>query len=87
MLYSKFGEAGNVAAWPRQALDKSGPDRVDGDREHDWHGAGHRQQRHHCRGAMSQDDVGRKRGQLRRMPANLHGIGRRPPNVDPHILT
>ena len=34
---------------------------------------------------MGQDDVGRERGQFRRVPANLGGIGRGPAGVDAHV--
>ena len=34
---------------------------------------------------MGQDDVGRERGQFRRMTANVGGIGRGPAGVDPHV--
>ena len=35
--------------------------------------------------AMGQDDVGRERGQFRRVPANFGGIGRGPAGVDAHV--
>jgi hypothetical protein len=34
-------EAGDIAARPRQAFDEAAADRVNGLREHDWHGAAH----------------------------------------------
>ena len=68
-------ETGGVAARPRQAVDEAGADRIGDDREHDRHGAGRLQQRPHGRGAMGQDDVGRERGQFRRVSANVGGIG------------
>ena len=34
---------------------------------------------------MGQDDVGRERGQFRRVSANVGGIGRGPARVDPHV--
>ena len=60
-------------------------DPVDDEREHNWHSAGRLQQRPQGRGARGEDDVGRKRGQLRRVPANLCGIGRGPAGVDAHV--
>ena len=78
-------ETGGVAARPRQAVDEAGPDRIDDGREHDRHGAGRLQQRPHGRGGMGQDDVGRERGQFRRVLANLGGIGRGPAGVDSHV--
>ena len=78
-------ETGGVAARPRQAVDEAGADRIADDREHDRHGAGRLQQRPHGRGAMGQNDVGRERGQFRRVSANFGGIGRGPAGVDPHV--
>ena len=78
-------EPGGVAARPRQAVDEAGADRIDDDREHDRHGAGRLQQRPHGRGGRGQDDVRRERGQFRRVPANLGGIGRGPAGVDAHV--
>jgi hypothetical protein len=40
-------ESGDVAAGPRQAVDKTSAHRIGGDREHDRHGAGRLQQRSH----------------------------------------
>ena len=34
---------------------------------------------------MGQNDVGRERGQFRRLSANLGGIGRGPAGIDPHV--
>ncbi len=34
---------------------------------------------------MSQDDVGRERGQFRRVSANVGGIGSGPAGIDPHV--
>ena len=78
-------EAGGVAARPRQTVDEAGADRIDDGREHDRYGASRLQQRPHGRGGMGQDDVGRERGQFRRVPANLGGIGRGPAGVDAHV--
>jgi hypothetical protein len=79
------GESGGIAARPRQAVDEAGADRIDDGREHDRYGAGRLQQRPHGRGGMGQDDVGRERGQFRRVPANLGNIGRSPSCVDAHV--
>ena len=78
MPYSNCDEAGGVAAWPRQALDEAGADRIDDTAEHDRHGAGRLQQRRHSRGASGQDDVRRERDQFRRVSANALGIARGP---------
>ena len=81
------GEPGGVAARPRQARRRSRrrPDRRQ--REHDRHGAGRLQQRRHsCEWPVAaQDDVGRERGQFRRVSAKCGGIGCGPADVDPHI--
>src|ERR1043166_4943936 len=45
--------------------------RITGDREDDRHGAGRLQQRSHARNAVGKNDVGRKRGQFRRVSASL----------------
>jgi hypothetical protein len=78
-------ETGGVAARPRHAVDEAGADRIADDREHDWHRAGFPQQRPHGRAAIGQDDVRRERGQFRRVPANVVGIGRGPAGVYPHV--
>ena len=67
-------EPGGVATRPRQAVDEAGTDRVGNDRKHNRHGARHLQQRPNGRGPMGQDDVGRERGQFRRVPANFGEI-------------
>ena len=43
----EHGEAGGVAARPRQAVDEAGADRIGDVHEHDRHGAGRLQQRRH----------------------------------------
>ena len=85
MPYSNEDEAGDVAAWPRQAVDKAGADRVGDIREHDRHGAGRLQQCRHgsgCRsarmtsGASATNSAAYLRsGRHRRAPAI----------VDPHV--
>ena len=72
------GEAGGVAARPRQALDEAGADRIGDWHEHDRHGAGRLLQRPHGRAASGQDDVRRERDQFRRVFANAVGIARAP---------
>jgi hypothetical protein len=74
MLNSKFMKP--VALPPGRAnVDEAGADWIGDDWEHDRHGAGRLQQRPHGRSAMGQDDVGRERGQFRRVSANVGGIG------------
>jgi hypothetical protein len=81
----EWHEAGGVAARPRQAVDEAGADRIDNGGEHDWNGARRLQQRRHGRGAGSQDDVRRKRGQFNRVFANALGIAAAPADVDLHV--
>jgi hypothetical protein len=52
-------KTGRVAARPRQALDKTGADRVGDNREHDRPGARRLQQRRQARIASGEDDVRR----------------------------
>ena len=74
----EHGEAGGVAARPRQALDEPGADRIRDLREHDRNGAGRLQQRRHNRAARGQDDVRGERDQFRRVSAMAVGIARAP---------
>ena len=76
-------EAGGVAARPRQAVDKAGADRIDAEREHDRHGAGRLQQRPWSN-AISEDDVGRERGQFRRVSANFCSVRRPAESIRSH---
>jgi hypothetical protein len=78
-------EPGGVAAGSRQAVDETGGNRIADNREYDRDGAGRLQQRTHGRGAMRQDDVGRERGQLRRVPANFAGIAGGPARLDADV--
>ena len=66
--HAVFGirEAGRIAARSRQALGKAAADGVGDPREHDRHGAC-RPQHILGRAADDEDDVGRERGQFRRM--------------------
>ncbi len=75
MLYSKSMKPVALPPGRARLSTKPAPTGSTGDREHDRHGAGRLQQRPHGRGAMGQDDVGRERGQFRRVSANLGGIG------------
>src|SRR5262245_49976271 len=54
-----------MAAWPRQAWDVAGSDRIGNDNEYNRHNAGHLQQRPHSRAAISEDDLRRKRNHFR----------------------
>ena len=78
-------EAGNVSARPRETIDIAGPDWIGDTHEYDRHNARCLQQRHKTRDASSQDDVGRKRDQFRRVFASLIGVANRPAIVNPHV--
>src|SRR5262245_10614746 len=62
----KVGKTGDVAAWPRQAVDDAGGDRVADVREHDGHGAGGLLQCLNAWGGRGQNDVRRERQKLLR---------------------
>jgi hypothetical protein len=79
------GKSGDVAPWPRQACDKPGADRIDGQREYNRHGAARLEQRAHARPTRGQDDVRRQRDQFRRLPAHAVGIARGPTGVDADV--
>jgi hypothetical protein len=84
-LNSELRKTGDVAAWARQAVDKSGGDGIAGDREYDWYSSRHLQQCSHCCVAMSQYYIRCERSQFRSMAADRIGIGSGPARVDPHI--
>jgi len=56
-----------------------------GSREHDRHGTRRLEQRPQGRGTVGQHDVGRERGQFRRVSGNFGGFGRGPADVDAHV--
>ena len=70
---SKAAELRQIADW------------IDGGREYDRHGASRLQQQRHDPCAMGQDDVRGKRGQFRRVSANVGGTGSGPAGVDPQV--
>ncbi|MGB8049243.1 MAG: hypothetical protein WCF53_15275 [Pseudolabrys sp.] len=78
-------EASGVAARPRQTIDKAGAGWIGDTHEHDRHGACRLKQRIQGWRAHSQDDVGRKRDQFRRVFASLVGISRGPAIVNFHV--
>src|SRR6516164_4826726 len=75
----------SVAARLREAIDEPGADRFGNLDEHDRHGTSRPQQRPRGCTGNSQDDVGRKCNQFRRVYANALGIARSPPYVDPQV--
>jgi hypothetical protein len=79
-------ETGGVAARPRQAVDEAGTDRIDDEREHNWHGASRLKQLLYC-AASDQNDVRREGGQFRRVFANVVGIACAPAIFDLHVTT
>jgi len=78
-------EAGNVAAWPRQAIDEARADRIGHGREHDRQGAGEMLQCRHADGGVGQEDVRCERDQFLRVSARPVGIVLAPADVDPYI--
>ena len=81
----ELGEAGDVAAWPRDALDETGADRIDGLREHDRHRAGGLPHGSHDVAAGSQDHVRGERGQFRGVAAPALGVAAGPADVDAQV--
>jgi hypothetical protein len=75
----------SVAARLREAIDEPGADRFGNLDEHDRHGTSRPQQRPRGCTGNSQDDVGRKCNQFRRVSANALGIARSPSYVDPQV--
>jgi hypothetical protein len=75
-------KSGEVAARPRQALDKAGADRVADHGEHDRQGAGGLLQRHHRVVAAGQKDVRTEREELRDVSAHTLGIAAAPADID-----
>jgi hypothetical protein len=73
---------GAVAAWPRQAIDKAGADRIGNDHEHDRHGTGRLQQWRRTRIAGDEDDIRRQLDQFGRIGAKAIGIARGPAGLD-----
>ena len=79
MLYSKVGEAGGVAARPRQALDEAGADRIGDDARTRSARCGSPAAMAATVGAASgEDDVRRERDQFRRVSANARRHRSRP---------
>ena len=66
-------EAGDIAARPRQAADKTEGHGIGNEREHDRYRPGRLLQRPRSGRCSAQDDVGRHRNQLGRMAAHLFG--------------
>jgi hypothetical protein len=72
----------NPVALP--ALDETGADRVDDDREHDRNGSRRLQQRcHGCGASRSQENVGCERNQFCRVSVNIAGSG--PAGIYPQV--
>ena len=95
MLYSNWGEAGGVAARPRQAVDEARANRIGRVDEDHRQGAGRLQQRPSNGAAGRQDDVGCERDHLRDVLADRFGIALRSngtsmltlrPSLQPQLL-
>ena len=81
----EIGEAGDVAAGPREACDQAARDRVAVSHEHDRHGRRRVAQRGDCRRAARQDRVGRLRHQRGGLGAHALRIACGPAHIDPKI--
>jgi hypothetical protein len=80
------GEAGGVAAWPMEARNEAGPDRIGDLHEHHRQRAGRLLHLNHDGGTHRQNDVGRKRDQFRRVSAQAVDIAACPPaKVDSQV--
>src|SRR5215472_16423854 len=79
-------KAGGVAAWPREALDIAGGDRVGDTREYDRHGAGRFQQRFDGGACGGQNDVRRESDRFGCVPSHGFGAAGTPAIVDSYIL-
>ena len=86
MRIFEVGEARDVAARPRQAIDVTCADRIGDKREHDRNGTARLQQRRDGRAGMGQDDVGGERDQFRRVLAHVVGIAGAPAVIDPEVV-
>src|SRR6516225_7463380 len=78
-------ETGDVAAWPRQAVDETSADRIDDPREYNRHRTGCLQQRPQGRAALSQNDVRPERDQFRRVSPDVVSFASGPAYVDPNV--
>ena len=78
-------ESGGVTTRSREAFDEAGGDRVADDREYHWDDTGRLQQRSNSRSTMRQDDIGRERGQFRRVSANFVGLAGGPARLNPRV--
>src|SRR5262249_18939000 len=81
----KLGEAGGIAAWPRQARDHAGANRVDGLRKHDGHEAAGLLRPPRYFGSPAQYDIRFEREQFSRLSAVALGIALAPTIVDPQV--
>src|SRR5262249_46486513 len=78
-------KAGDVAARPRQALDKACAYRIGGEREHDRHRTRRLEQLLHGWAASGKNDVRRAGCQFRRVFPSLVDIAAAPAVIDPSI--
>jgi hypothetical protein len=79
-------KTGAVAAGPRQTLDEARANRIGDEREHDRHAACRAPQRLNRRAPRSEDHVGRKRDQLRRVLARVILAAPGPAVVDLNVV-
>ena len=79
-------ETGDIAAWPRQAFNKTGAHRIGDKHEHDRYGACGLEQRPQTWAASGQNDIRRERNQVSCVLAHGLSIARRPARFDLHVL-
>src|SRR5215471_8455236 len=77
---------GNVAAWPRQAIDEARADRIGHAREHDRQGAGDMLQCCHACCAGGKEDVRCERDQFLCVSVRAVGVGLAPANIDARVV-
>jgi hypothetical protein len=80
-------EAGDVAARPREVVDKAGAHRIWDDREYDRHGTGRLQQGTHSHAAIGDNDIRCERDQFRCKLECLGWVPRRPAGIDLDVAT
>ena len=81
----EHAKAGEVAAGPRQALDKAVANRIGDEHEHDRHSAGRLLQWNHGRSATGQDDVRCQGDQFRCISTTTLWITSGPAIVDVNV--
>src|SRR5262249_16127523 len=78
-------EPSSVAARPRQTIYEASAAWVCNQHKHDWHGAGHLQQRCHARSTTGDNYVGCQSNEFRRVLASGCDVARAPSVLDPRL--